>query len=334
MAKNNPRENRARQKRALSQIPGEASSAEKSEAIDSLSQEIGDAGSLHASESSPVGQPPATRFISSSISIVEGSEDSASPEMDPDANPATTSGRTRGERPSVRSKKVVKPAKQESDGEASGPIGSDDGCATLDVQHEEDVEAALDSLGPSSEELHEAGGGSATAQESPFVPSGKHEDDKQKRATRRRKIAKRILIAILLLLFAAAIAIVAAFCVFRWNYFDDAHDIQGVWAIDGSDSTIEITDSTIALTDDIAYKYVLDPDSKVIRFSFGNLTGEGHYRFSLDRNELSIIDGETTWNDSLMNDLQWTKDALIEYVGKGSILSPGAGEDTTTLKRT
>ena len=102
---------------------------------------------------------------------------------------------------------------------------------------------------------------------------------------------RRWLRVVVTVLIAAVVIVVAAFSWDRWFRFDDAADIQGSWQASGQAALVEIDDELMHLTDEVAYRYVLDTGAKTIEFSFGKLTGSGTYRFSDDRQTLTIVEG-------------------------------------------
>ena len=61
----------------------------------------------------------------------------------------------------------------------------------------------------------------------------------------------------------------------------------------------------------------------MLSLSFGNVEGEARYRFSLDRQTLALRDGETTWGNSLSEDISWTIAALGRAI-QGEQASPRA----------
>lgn len=132
--------------------------------------------------------------------------------------------------------------------------------------------------------------------------------------------------------FAVVLAGLVAFAVYHWAWGDDARDMQGTWYVNGTEAAIVIGESEIALTDEVSYAYEVDSFSKTIDLSFGSLSGGGRYRFSLDRGELAIIDGEYTWADSFTSDLAWMLGALLDVVqGRESL--PAEGDRVTLLSR-
>lgn len=177
--------------------------------------------------------------------------------------------------------------------------------------------------------------------------STRHErrrDRKKAKADKRAQLSttQRVLRVVRTLLIVVAILAViivgsaaAGISYHRWYAYDDALDIQGTWYVSGTDAPVEITADTIVLTDDVAYHYKLDPSSKTITFTFGNLSGEGHYRFSLDRQYLVIFDGSYSWEQSLSTDVSWLIDALMDHLMENpNDLAQGAFYNVTLLSRT
>lgn len=158
--------------------------------------------------------------------------------------------------------------------------------------------------------------------------------ERERKRKRRRKIVKWVFVILALLIVAAVVAICVAFAYFRWNAYDDATDIRGTWVVEGADGSatpIVISEDSIRLTDDVAYSYTIDPDTKTLRFSFGNMSGSAKYRFSLDRDQLMIEDGEVDWWGSLFDDAQWTATAFIYSLQNDSELPPDIDTDGSLL---
>lgn len=131
-----------------------------------------------------------------------------------------------------------------------------------------------------------------------------------------------------------AVAVVIAFSCWRWTFANDAQDIQGTWYIAGTQKTVDITSDGIKLADDVTYSYTIDGGAKTLSLSFGNMEGEARYRFSLDRQTLALRDGETTWGNSLSEDISWTIAALGRAI-QGEQASPElSGDSTMVLTRT
>ena len=113
--------------------------------------------------------------------------------------------------------------------------------------------------------------------------------DKEKK---KKPLWFRILRAFLLLVLALFLAAVVACVGIRWFFVNDARDIQGTWNIVGTEKNIPITDTEMTLDEDLTYKYSLDQVSKKINVKLGNMSGTSHYKFSLDRSELVVFDGD------------------------------------------
>lgn len=152
-------------------------------------------------------------------------------------------------------------------------------------------------------------------------------DQKRKRTNR---IVRRVVIIVLTVLIVASVAI---FSIHRWGLYDDQLDIQGKWQIGSSKATVTITEDKIKLSKDVAYSYTIDPSSKTLTFDFGQLGGTGRYRFSLDRNQISFLDGTFETTDTLSEDIPWTLEALWDYLATSNIASPGLGDGSITLNR-
>ena len=153
---------------------------------------------------------------------------------------------------------------------------------------------------------------------------------KREKSRHRWKIIRNVF---LICLAVILVGIVVAFAVFRWGVSDDVTDIEGVWKIEGSTATVTIDEGRFVLTDDIAYKYEIDPVSKTIEFGFGNLSGSARYRFSADRNMLSIEDGEFDGASNLIGDIPWTFDMLIGAIQGNDPKDPKLSDESMTLKR-
>ena len=130
------------------------------------------------------------------------------------------------------------------------------------------------------------------------------------------------------------VAVVVAFSCWRWTFANDAQDIQGTWYIAGTQKTVEVTADGIKLSGDVTYSYTIDEGAKTLSLSFGNMEGGARYRFSLDRQTLALRDGESTWGNSLSEDISWTIAALGRAI-QGEQASPElSGDSTMVLTRT
>lgn len=134
-------------------------------------------------------------------------------------------------------------------------------------------------------------------------------------------------------LVVALVAVIGGFSCFRWLLNDDASDFQGTWYVAGTDAPISISADAIALNGEVSYGYTLDASTKTVAFTFSDLSGAGHYRFSLDRQYLAIMDGSFGWWDTLSDDFGWTANALI-LSAQGQQASPAGAENVTLLSRT
>ncbi len=152
-------------------------------------------------------------------------------------------------------------------------------------------------------------------QESSLEDEVQQEVKASKKATS-KKPKKRcwpwVVISVILLL---AFSAVALFSWDRWFRYDDALDFKGEWFSNGTDAVVVIDGQHLKLTEDVAYEYVLDEIAKTITFTFGNMEGEGRYRFSLDRSQLVITDGSGySWFSTLQEDLDWMIEQLIRSI--------------------
>lgn len=139
-----------------------------------------------------------------------------------------------------------------------------------------------------------------------------------------------VAIVVVLLVGAAA----GGFAWLHWFSEDDAADFAGTWYLAGTATPITITEDRIQLTDDVSYRYALNDQDKTFELSFGNLKGGGRYRFSLDRNQLALVDGDFSAADTLGDDIAWTLRALTESA-QGRVLAPEEeARGVTLLSRT
>ena len=137
-----------------------------------------------------------------------------------------------------------------------------------------------------------------------------------------------VVIVVVLLVGAAA----GGFAWLRWFSEDDAADFAGTWYLAGTATPITITEDRIQLTDDVSYRYALNDQDKTFELSFGNLKGGGRYRFSLDRNQLALVDGDFSAADTLGDDIAWTLRVLApEEEAKGVTLLSRTPTGTPSL---
>ncbi len=138
--------------------------------------------------------------------------------------------------------------------------------------------------------------------------------DAVERKRKRRRRIRRAIIGVLVALVLLFGGLLIAFGIFRWYTYDDAADIQGTWYHEGTTMPVTITEDEIKLTDEVAYKYELDPEAKTITFRFGNMEGGGRYRFSLDRSEVAIADGAFDGGQNFVDDALWTASSLFRKI--------------------
>ena len=134
---------------------------------------------------------------------------------------------------------------------------------------------------------------------------------------------------------AIIVVAVSVFSWGRWLRYDDAADFQGMWYANGTTSIVTVDGEKIHLTDDVAYNYTLDTGAKTITFTFGQMEGHGRYRFSVDRSELVIIDGNdfSFWGN-LFSDIAWQLDQAIRSMQGQEIECEAVVDGVTVLDRT
>ena len=128
--------------------------------------------------------------------------------------------------------------------------------------------------------------------------------------------------------------IVGGFSWDRWLRYDDAAEFQGEWQTHGTTAVVVIDGETIKLTEDVSWSYTLDTDAKTISYTFGNMEGSGRYRFSLDRSQLVISDGDGySWLSTLTDDIAWQFDQLVRAIQGQPQEEPQSGAGCTVLDR-
>lgn len=159
------------------------------------------------------------------------------------------------------------------------------------------------------------------------------ERDKKEKKAKRKRIVK-IIIAVLIGLFVAlVIAFFAVLAFIRSGMIDDTQEIKGVWRSTQSGVELSITDDNIVLTDDVAYKYTIDPNNKTISFTFGNLEGNVRYRLSLDGKELSLYDADIDSSDTFIEDIPWLTENLWAIIFNDDLPSAYLGKGSELLER-
>lgn len=148
---------------------------------------------------------------------------------------------------------------------------------------------------------------------------------------------KKSLLWLRALLLTLALVIVVAGGVFswdRWLHYDDAADIQGTWYASGTDAAITISEAEVTLTPDVVYEYSLDTSAKTISFAFSNLTGQGRYRFSADRTQLAVIEGEGySLLTTLCDDLAYAVQCSVANILGNPAPALGEGDAAIVLVR-
>ncbi|WP_366458276.1 hypothetical protein [Eggerthella hominis] len=120
----------------------------------------------------------------------------------------------------------------------------------------------------------------------------------------------------------------------RWLRYDDAREFLGEWQTHGTTAVVVIDGETIKLTEDVSWTYTLDTGAKTIAFTFGNMEGSGRYRFSLDRSQLVITDGDGySWLSTLADDIAWQFDQLVRAIQGQPQEEPPSGDGYTVLDR-
>ncbi len=148
----------------------------------------------------------------------------------------------------------------------------------------------------------------------------------------KRHVGRIIFRVVIIVLVVLIVVCIGGFSIYRWLWGSDSFDIQGSWYIDGTDIPVEITEDHIVLNDEVSYFYEINSESKTITYNLGDLEGGGCYRFSIDRNQIAIMDGNFNWWTTLFSDIPWTVDAFVSFVG-GQVKSPAGDRDVTLLTR-
>ncbi|WP_080800713.1 hypothetical protein [Arabiibacter massiliensis] len=154
--------------------------------------------------------------------------------------------------------------------------------------------------------------------------------------TGRRPVARkrRWPLVVALVLVAIIVAVVGTFSWDRWLRYDDAAEFQGEWQAHGTPAVVVIDGERINLTDDVSYAYAIDPVAKTLSFTFGSLEGQGRYRFSLDRTQLVITEGDGySWLLTLVDDIAWMWDQAARAVQGQPQEEPAQAEGVTVLDR-
>lgn len=159
--------------------------------------------------------------------------------------------------------------------------------------------------------------------------------DRVRSARRAKNVRKRrwpfvVIGALVCVLVVAA----GAFSWDRWLRYDDAAELQGEWQVHGTAATVVIDGEAINITDDVAYPYAIDAGAKTISYAFGNAQGSGRYRFSSDRSQLVIMDGEGySWWSTLFDDVAWAAGRATDAVQGRAADEAVGGDGVTVLDR-
>ena len=162
------------------------------------------------------------------------------------------------------------------------------------------VEAPVDDAPPTPEPSAEKPPAQEPpAQEPPAKPAFKRQPVEEEPSQRKRpslwstmSIKRRIAVVVAIALILALAVGAFLFTWNRWYRFDDHADLQGQWYVVGTTVPVTIDDGSIHLTDDVTYQYEIDTQSKTLKYTFGQMEGQGRYWFSDDRQYLVITDGD------------------------------------------
>lgn len=92
----------------------------------------------------------------------------------------------------------------------------------------------------------------------------------------------------------------------RWFRYDDEAQLISNWQINGSNAVVVIDKETITLNSNTILNYTVDTGAKVINYTIGDMSGQSHYRFSWDRNQLALCEN-TSYDpiSTIISDLGW-----------------------------
>ncbi len=147
-------------------------------------------------------------------------------------------------------------------------------------------------------------------------------------AARGRKVSVGLVVKIALAAVLVAVVAVGVSSVIAFNHVRDS----GTWYLNCTNVAVQITPDEIVLTGDVAYDYQLDATNKTIQLEFGNLKGGGSYLFSLNRQQLMIVDGQDHATETLLEDFWWTIQALLAQA-RGEEYPLPTMENATYLNR-
>lgn len=158
--------------------------------------------------------------------------------------------------------------------------------------------------------------------------------DAKKASRKPKKQRRRWPFVVTGIILVVVMVVVAVFSWDRWLRYDDAAEFLGEWQTPGSSAVVVIDDSSIKLTQEVAYSYSLDTNAKTISFTFGAMEGAGRYRFSLDRSQLVITDGKDySWFSTLTDDIGWMAEQAFESLQGNAPDEVAASDGVTVLDR-
>ena len=176
--------------------------------------------------------------------------------------------------------------------------------------------------------------GAKLSNEGDSVDASDQVGNRRKKAKTTKSFKLRWPAVVALSILTVLVLIVGVFSWDRWLRYNDAAEFQGEWSTPGSTTVVVIDGQVIKLTPDVSYTYALDTGAKTISFTFGNMQGEGRYRFSLDRSQLVITDGkEYTWFSTLIDDIGWMFDQALRSLQNQPAENQTPGENVTVLDR-
>ena len=135
----------------------------------------------------------------------------------------------------------------------------------------------------------------------------------------RRPKGKAIAKAIVAIVVLAVVACASFLAWNRWGRFDDHADMQGEWYVEGTATPVVIDEEYIHLDQNIAYSYTINDRDKTIVYTFADWEGKGRYRFSDDRTQLVITDGEFSGADNTVDDLTRPFSEIVKPSEEGVI---------------
>ncbi|MCD8316120.1 MAG: hypothetical protein LUB61_01755 [Eggerthellaceae bacterium] len=158
----------------------------------------------------------------------------------------------------------------------------------------------------------------------PRVPGGK-------KVWTPKRVVTHGAIAIFIIHHGIELLLLGFFCYYRWGMYDDALQLQGKWYVSDTSIPIEITKEDIELSNGNKYTYEVDSESKTIMLTYDDKEGHVHYRFSLDRTTVALVDGNISWLESLLDDFFWTIKALVGELFHNDVALEDEGTKGVTI---